>query len=121
MKFRQVLLTIAVVVCGSGAGAAETKEITVTGDAACACCQFGDGKSCALDIQAKVGDKTVTYRLAKNAVAAKAVKTLGGLEGGTACSQRTPVTVTGTLKDVNGLAVITATSIDKEKKTDKKG
>jgi Family of unknown function (DUF6370) len=80
------------------------KERTIAGEAKCAMCMLHEGTKCQTVIQAKnkKGDK-VTYYLVENDVA----KALDDK----VCHEAKKVTVTGTVKKVDGKNELTATKI----------
>lgn len=82
---------------------AEDKTVTVTGEGKCAKCALKESDKCQNVIQAKEGDKTVTYYIAKNDVSDKFHKNV--------CSSTKKVTAKGTCKLVNGKMELTATEL----------
>jgi Family of unknown function (DUF6370) len=77
---------------------------TITGEAVCAKCELGLQDKCQTVIQAKEGDKVVSYYLADNA-ASKAFHPK-------ICKSPAPVTATGTVSTVDGKQVLTVSTIE---------
>jgi hypothetical protein len=77
---------------------------TITGEAMCAKCELNLQDKCQTVIQAKEGDKVVSYYLADNA-AAKAFHPK-------ICHGPAQVTATGTIATVGGKQTLTVTTID---------
>jgi Family of unknown function (DUF6370) len=77
--------------------------VTITGEAMCAKCELKLQSKCQTVIQAKEGDKTVTYYLAANDVA-KAFHP-------TVCQAPAHVTATGTVTTVDGKKILTVSTI----------
>lgn len=96
------LLVGALLLAGVARAADETK--TITGEAMCAKCELDLQDKCQTVIQAKEGDKVVTYYLADNAVS-KAFHP-------SVCHGRAQVTASGTVATVDGKQVLTASAID---------
>lgn len=80
------------------------KERTITGEAKCAKCMLHEGTKCQTVIQAKnKKGSEVTYYLAANDVSKPVGKKV--------CHNAETVTVTGTVKEVDGKNELTATKI----------
>ena len=79
-------------------------EKTVTGEGKCAKCTLKETDSCQNVVQVKEGDKTVTYYLVRNDVSKKLHDSL--------CKESKKITVTGTVKEVDGKQQLTSTKIE---------
>jgi len=80
------------------------EEKTVTGEGKCAKCALKEADSCQNVVQVKEGDKTVTYYLVHNDVSKKFHENI--------CKETKKITVTGTLKEVDGKQQLTPTKIE---------
>jgi Family of unknown function (DUF6370) len=80
------------------------KEVTITGEGMCAKCALHETAKCQNAIQTEVDGKKVTYYLAQNAVSKDFHHNL--------CKENQKVTATGTVKEVNGKRVLTASKIE---------
>lgn len=78
-------------------------EITINGEGMCAHCMLHQGTECQTVIQVKQGDKTMTYYLANNDVTKKFHPAV--------CSAKAKVTATGTVSEMDGKAMFTASKI----------
>ena len=107
MKMSKLLGLLACSVALAGIARAADEMKTITGEAMCAKCELKLQGTCQTVIQAKEGDKTVTYYLAANP-AAKAFHP-------TVCEASAQVTATGTVATVDGKQVLTVTSIEVKK------
>lgn len=85
------------------ANAAEESK-TLTGEGKCAKCALKEAKSCQNALQVKDGEKTVTYYLTQNDVSKKFHENI--------CSGPKKITVTGTVKEVDGKKELTPTKIE---------
>jgi len=83
------------------------KEVTITGEAKCAKCALKVADKCQTVVQVEKKGKTVNYYLADNEVAKGFHESV--------CSGSKKVTVTGTVKRVNGKRELAATKIDLNK------
>jgi hypothetical protein len=99
------LLVGALLLAGVAQAADEMR--TVTGEAKCAKCELNLQDKCQTVIQAKEGDKVVSYYLADNP-AAKAFHPK-------VCHGTAQVTATGTVATVDGKQVLTVSTIDFKK------
>ena len=79
-------------------------EKTVTGEGKCAKCALKETDSCQNVVQVKEGDKTVTYYLVHNDVSKKFHDNI--------CKETKKITVTGTVKEVDGKQQLTPTKIE---------
>jgi RecG-like helicase len=101
------LLTVVVVVGLTMMGALKTRaadEKTVTGEGKCAKCALKESPSCQNVVQVKEGDKTVTYYLVQNDVSKKFHENI--------CKETKKISVTGTVKEVDGKQQMTPTKIE---------
>ena len=78
-------------------------EKTVTGEGKCAKCALKESESCQNVVQVKEGDKTVTYYLVHNDVSKDFHKNI--------CKETKKISVTGTVKEVDGKMQLTPTKI----------
>src|SRR5262245_17186428 len=85
---------------------ADDKEVTVTGEGKCAKCLLKEGDKCQTVIETKENGKTVKYYVADNEVGKKFN------DKDKVCEQPKKLTATGTVKEVDGKKVLTATKID---------
>ena len=83
---------------------AQDKEVTVTGEGKCAKCILKEGDKCQTVIQTKEDGKTVSYYVADNEVAKNFHEDV--------CKEAKKVTATGTVKEVHGKKVLTASKIE---------
>jgi uncharacterized protein DUF6370 len=90
---------------------ADDKEVTVTGEGKCAKCLLKEGDKCQTVIETKENGKTVKYYVADNEVGKKFN------DKDEVCEQPKKVTATGTVKEVDGKKVLSATKIDVAKKS----
>jgi len=79
-------------------------EKTVTGEGKCAKCALKETDSCQNVVQVKEGGKTVTYYLVHNDVSKKFHDNI--------CKETKKITVTGTVKEVDGKQQLTPTKIE---------
>jgi len=79
-------------------------EKTVTGEGKCAKCALKETESCQNVVQVKEGDKTVTYYLVHNDVSKDFHKNI--------CKENKKITVTGTVKEVDGKMQLTPSKIE---------
>ena len=91
-------LTMALSVKGRAAD-----EKTLTGEGKCAKCALKESDSCQNVVQVKEGDKTVTYYLVHNDVSKDF--------HGNICKETKKISVTGTVKEVDGKMQLTPTKI----------
>src|SRR5215470_1415262 len=82
------------------------KEITVTGEGKCAKCILKEGDNCQTVIETKEDGKTVKYYVADNEVGKKFN------DKDEVCEKAKKVTATGTLQEVDGKKVLTASKIE---------
>ena len=92
--------TMPTMAADEGAG----KKVTITGMGKCAKCALHETDTCQNVIEADEHGKKVTYYLEKNDVANKFHKTI--------CQTSKDIKVTGTVKEVDGKQVVTASKID---------
>jgi hypothetical protein len=85
---------------------AEDKEVTVTGEGKCAKCLLKEGDKCQTVIETKEEGKTVKYYVAANDVSKKFD------DNDYVCKEAKKVTATGTVKEVDGKKVLTASKIE---------
>jgi hypothetical protein len=83
---------------------AASNEVTITGDGTCAKCGLHQADKCQTVIRAQEDGKTVTYYLAPNKVSKDFHENV--------CQEAHKVTATGTVKEVDGKKVLTATKIE---------
>jgi RecG-like helicase len=79
-------------------------EKTVTGEGKCAKCTLKETDTCQNVVQVKEGDKTVTYYLVRNDVSKTFHEDL--------CKETKKITVTGTVKEVDGKQQLTPSKIE---------
>jgi len=79
-------------------------EKTVTGEGKCAKCALKETDSCQNVVQVKEGDKMVTYYLVHNDVSKKFHDNI--------CKETKKITVTGTVKEVDGKQQLTPSKIE---------
>ena len=85
--------------------AADSKEITITGNMVCGKCSLHETKSCQNVVQVTLDGKTVNYYLKQNDVSKAAHDPVCG-------GSSEKVAVTGTVKEKDGKKVLTPTKID---------
>jgi hypothetical protein len=105
-KSRTSLLvsSVAAVLLVTFAAASFAAEKSIEGEAKCAKCALKETKECQTVIQAKEGNKTVTYYLVDNDVSKKFHDNV--------CKTTAKVRATGDVKEVNGKMQFTATKIE---------
>jgi len=81
------------------------EEKTITGEGKCAKCALHETEKCQNVIQAKEGDKTVTYYLADNDVSKAFHKD-------NLCKGSKEVTATGEVSEKDGKKIITASKVE---------
>jgi hypothetical protein len=86
---------------------AASDEVTLSGTGTCAKCGLGKTDKCQNALVVKHDGKEETYLLVQNDVSKKFHKTV--------CEEEKPITVTGTVKEVNGQKEITASKIELSK------
>ena len=79
-------------------------EKTVTGEGKCAKCALKETDSCQNVVQVKEGDRTVTYYLVHNDLSKKFHENI--------CKETKKITVTGTVKEVEGKQQLTPSKIE---------
>src|SRR5436190_20012947 len=84
--------------------AADSKEVTVTGEGKCAKCAMHEGDKCQSVIQTQENGKTVTYYLAKNKESDAFHESI--------CKEEHKVTATGKVKESDGKKILTASKIE---------
>jgi hypothetical protein len=110
MKRRLVLITglaaVALLALATPALAEDDKgkEVTITGEGKCTKCIMKETDKCANAIQTTENGKTVTYYLAQNDVSKDFHEDL--------CEKAKKITVTGTVKEVDGKKQLTASKIE---------
>jgi type 1 fimbria pilin len=102
-----LLVGFAVVSLTTNAFAADGKEVTITGDAACAKCALHVSDKCQTVVKATVDGKEVSYYLTGKEAKAFHEKICGG------GSEK--VTVTGTVTEKDGQQMLKATKIEEAK------
>jgi hypothetical protein len=85
---------------------ADDKEVTIKGSTKCSLCSLREGKECTTVIQTKDDGKTVNYYVVDNDASKKLEKL---------CHGNKKVTVTGTVKEVDGKQKLTVTKFEAEK------
>jgi hypothetical protein len=88
---------------------ADDKEVTITGEGKCAACLLKEGDKHQTVIETKEEGKTVKYYVADNEVAKKFPADV--------CTGAKKVTATGTVKEVDGKKVLTASKIELSKQS----
>jgi hypothetical protein len=88
---------------------ADDKEVTITGEGKCAACLLKEGDKHQTVIETKEEGKTVKYYVAENEVAKKFPADV--------CTGAKKVTATGTVKEVDGKKVLTASKIELAKQS----
>jgi hypothetical protein len=83
------------------------KEVTVTGEAKCAACLLKEGDKHQTVIETKEAGQTVKYYVADNEVAKKF----------NVCHEAKKLTATGTVQEVDGKKVLTASKIEPAKQS----
>jgi len=99
-----IIAVFSALTLATGLFAAAAGEVTLTGTGTCAKCDLGKTDKCQNALVVKHDGKEETYLLTKNAVSKKFHKTI--------CEEAKPVTVTGTVKEVNGQMEITPSKIE---------
>jgi hypothetical protein len=84
--------------------APDAKEVTLSGMGKCAKCSLGTSDKCATALVVKANGTEETYLLAKNDVSEKFHKNV--------CEEDKPITVTGTVKEVDGKKEIVASKVE---------
>jgi Family of unknown function (DUF6370) len=79
-------------------------EKTVTGEGKCAKCTLKETDACQNVVQVKEGDKMVTYYLVRNDVSKKFHENV--------CNETKKITVTGTVKEVEGKQQLSPSKIE---------
>jgi RecG-like helicase len=82
-------------------------EKTITGEGKCAKCALKESAECQNVVQVKEGEKTVTYYLDQNDVSKEFHKNV--------CKEANKISVTGTVKQVDGKMHLTPTKIELSK------
>lgn len=95
-----IFLVTALVMPAFAAG----KEVTITGEGKCAKCALHETDKCQNVIQTEENGKTVTYYLAQNKVSKNFHENL--------CKESHKITATGTVKEVDGKKVLSASKIE---------
>jgi hypothetical protein len=85
---------------------ADDKEVTVTGEGKCAKCILKEGDKCQTVIETKEDGKMVKYYVADNEVGKKF------MDKDEVCERAKKLTATGTVKEVDGKKVLTASKIE---------
>ena len=85
---------------------ADDKEVTVTGEGKCAKCILKEGDKCQTVLETKEDGKMVKYYVADNEVGKKFN------DKGEVCEKAKKVTATGTVQEVDGKKVLTASKIE---------
>lgn len=109
MKRRTALLTgiLGLVLFALAAPApADDKEVTITGEGKCAKCILKEGDKCRTVIETKEEGKRVRYYVADNEVGRKFN------DKDEVCEKAKKLTATGTVKEVDGKKVFTASKIE---------
>jgi hypothetical protein len=103
---RKLLLTVAAAILAGALAlpSLAAEEKTITGEGKCGKCALKETKTCQNVVQVKEKDKTVTYYLADNDVSKKFHDNI--------CKETKKVTVTGTVKKVDGKMELTPTKIE---------
>jgi hypothetical protein len=107
MKTSRILSVIACAFALASLARAADAIKTINGEAKCAKCELKLQDKCQTVIQAKEGDKVVTYYVAANDVAKAFHPAI--------CHGPALVTATGTITAVDGKQVLTASAIDVKK------
>jgi hypothetical protein len=84
--------------------AADSKEVTVTGEGKCGKCSLKETEKCQNVIEAKENGKTVKYYLTQNATSKEFHDNI--------CKEAKKVTATGTVKEVDGKKELTVSKIE---------
>ena len=109
MKTSRILSLLACALMLSGVARAADETRTINGEAMCAKCELNIQDKCQTVIQAKEGDKIVTYFVAANDVA-KAFHPK-------VCHGPEQVTATGTVATVDGKQILTVSTIEVKKQS----
>ncbi len=107
MKTYRFLSLLACALSLAGVARASDDTRTISGEAVCAKCELNLQDTCQTVIQAKEGDKTVSYYVAANDISKAFHPKI--------CKAPAEVTATGTVKTVDGKQVITVSAIDLKK------
>lgn len=107
MKYHKIFSLLVGVLLIAGTTRAADEAKTITGEALCAKCELNLQDKCQTVIQAKEGDKVVSYYLADND-AAKAFHAK-------ICHGPAQVSATGTVSAVDGKQVLTVSTIEIKK------
>ena len=99
-----VLVTFGLFAASAVFAASGDKEVTLTGTGKCAKCSLGITDKCQNALVVKQDGKEETYLLTKNAVSDKFHKNI--------CEEDKAITVTGTVKEVDGKKEITPSKIE---------
>ena len=102
------VIAILIISLGMFAGTAFAEEVTIKGSSECAKCTLKKADSCNNAIKVKDGDKEVIYFMVKNKVHKANHKKFF-------CKGGHNVTVTGTVKVVDGKNMITAIKVEETK------
>ena len=102
--FSLVAATVLWAVSTQKINAADSKEVTLTGNAVCAKCALHETDACQSVIQKTEHGKTVNYYLAKNDVSKEFHDNV--------CKESKQVSAKGTVKEVDGKKVLTASNIE---------
>jgi hypothetical protein len=107
MKTYRILSLLACALSLAGVVRAADETRTISGEAMCAKCELNLQDKCQTVIQAKEGDKTVSYYVAPNDVAKAFHPNI--------CHGTAQVTATGTVRTIDGKQVLTVSAIDVKK------
>ena len=99
-----VSLAVGLLLATGGLFAADAKEVTVTGEGACAKCVLHETEDCQTAITTTENGQKVVYYLADNDVSKAFHKNV--------CKAPAKVTATGTVEMKDGKNVLTASKID---------
>ena len=103
-----LLATLAFAGAAMTALAADSKEITITGNMVCGKCKLHETKACQNVIQVEKDGKTVNYYLAKNDVS-------DAMHEDICHGDSKKVTATGTVEEKDGKEVLTVTKLEAAK------
>lgn len=84
--------------------AADEKTKTITGEGKCTKCAMNESKTCQNAVEVTEGGKKVTYYIAQNDISKKFHSEI--------CKEPQKVTVTGTVKKVNGKLELTPSKME---------
>lgn len=107
MKTYRILSLLAFALLLPGVARAADETRTITGDAMCAKCELNLQDHCQTIIQAKEGDKVINYYVADSDIAKAFHPKI--------CHGPATVTVTGTIKTIDGKQVLTVSTIEIKK------